>query len=354
MENTLFKGKSTRTKTFTVITAVAICLILCLNMGLTYLCGQKLLIADLTPEGFYTLSDKMLEVCHEMLDPKDGEDAKQIKITFCTDPDYLTGSDTYRATYFMALALQKKFKNVTVEAVNVALDPTAVSMYRTTSRDSITATDMIVSYGAKYRIVDISGFWMTSSDTGELFSYNGEYRMASILASLTAINQPVAYFLTDHGETYYDPADPNSDNSKEMGTLADLLTERGLKIATLDLSKTDAIPEDCVLLIINNPTIDFTYDADKLNEFNYVSDLEKIDRYLIKNCGSLLVNKSHEITLPVLESFLAEWGIGFGNEQVYDPDNTLFQSIDSENDDSVFTGVYDSDSEDFGYAYYGS
>lgn len=354
MENTLFKGKSTRTKTFTVITAVAICLILCLNMGLTYLCGQKLLIADLTPEGFYTLSDKMLEVCHEMLDPKDGEDAKQIKITFCTDPDYLTGSSTYRATYFMALALQKKFKNVTVETVNVALDPTSVSMYRTTSRDSIKASDMIVSYGAKYRIVDIGGFWMTSSDTGELFSYNGEYRMASILASLTAVNQPVAYFVTDHGETYYDPADPNSDNSKEMGIFADLLTERGLKIATLNLSQTDEIPADCVLLIINNPTVDFAYDADKLNEFSYISDIEKIDRYLIKNNGSLIVNKSHEITLPVLEEFLEEWGIGFGNEQVFDPDNTLHLSIGEENDDSTFTGVYDANSEEFGYAYYGS
>ena len=354
MENTLFKGKSTRTKTFTVITAVAICLILCLNMGLTYLCGQKLLIADLTPEGFYTLSDKMIEVCHEMLDPKDGEEAKQIKITFCTDPDYLTGSDTHRATYFMALALQKKFKNVKVEAVNVALDPTAVSMYRTTSRDSITASDMIVSYGAKYRIVDISGFWMTSSDTGELFSYNGEYRMASILASLTAVNQPVAYFVTDHGETYYDPKAPESEGSKAMGTLADLLTERGLKIDTLNLSAVDEIPEDCVLLIINNPTIDFTYDSDKLNEFSYVSDIEKIDRYLIKNCGSVIVNKSHLVTLPVLEGFLAEWGIGFGNEQVFDPDNTLFQAVGAENDDSTFAGVYDPNTDNFGYAYYGS
>ena len=354
MENTLFKGKSTRTKTFTVITAVAICLILCLNMGLTYLCGQKLLIADLTPEGFYTLSDKMLEVCHDMLDPKEGETAKQIKITFCTDPDYLTGNDTYRATYFMALALQKKFKNVAVETVNVALDPTAVSMYRTTSRDSINASDMIVSYGAKYRIVDIEGFWMTSSDTGELFSYNGEYRMASIIASLTAVNQPVAYFVTDHGETYYDPANPNSDNSKAMGVFADLLNERGLKIATLNLSEVDAIPEDCVLLIINNPTEDFKFDEEQLDSFKYVSDAEKIDRYLIKNCGSIIVNKSHETELPVLEGFLAEWGIGFGNEQVYDPDNTLHMSLDSDNDDSMFTGVYDADTENFGYAYYGS
>ena len=355
MKNTLFKGKSTRTKIYTVITVTAICLLLCLNMGLSYLCGRNLLIADLTPEGFYTLSDKMVEVCHDLLDPKEGEEAKEIKITFCTDPDYLTASDTYRATYFMALALQRKFDNVTVKTVNVALDPTAVSMYRTTSRDSITATDMIVSYGQKYRISDISTFWMTTSDTDELFSYNGEYRMASIIASLTAINQPVAYFSTGHGETYYDPQNPESENSKAMGTLADLLTERGLKIETIDISKVDRIPDDCVLLIINDPKTDFSYDPDRLDEYGYVSDVEKIDRYLIKDYGALMVNKSHEVDeLPVLEGFLAEWGIGFGDEQVFDPDNALFYSAGATVDDSVFSGVYDPDENNFGYAYYGS
>ena len=60
------------------------------------------------------------------------------------------------------------------------------------------------------------------------------------------------------------------------------------------------------------------------------------------------------MTLPVLEGFLAEWGIGFGNEQVFDPDNTLFQAVGSENDDSTFAGVYDPNTDNFGYAYYGS
>ena len=354
MKRTLFSGKSTRTKIYTAITLVGICLLLCLNLGLSYLFSRHLLVTDLTPEEFYTLSDTMEEVCHELLDPDENGNAKEIKITFCTDPDYLIGNDKYRATYFMALNLQRKFKNVTVKTVNVSLNPTAVSMYRTTSRDTISASDMIVSYGAKYRIADITGFWTVDSETEETFSYNGEYRMASILASLTAIDQPVAYFSTDHGETYYDPANPDSENSKAMGTLADLLTERGLKIATIDISKADRIPDDCVLLIINDPKIDFSYDDSRLDEFSYVSDTEKLDRYLVKDYGSIIVNKSHEIDLPVLEGFLSEWGIAFGDEQVYDPDNSLFFSADSEPDGSVFTGVYDADEENFGSAYYGS
>ena len=179
MKKSIFKGKSTHTKIFSVITLVGIVLLLGLNFGLTYLGGRHLLITDMTREGFYTLSDKMVEVCDEMLNSKDGEDKKEIVITFCTDPDYLRASDTMRATYFMALALQKKFDCVKVKEVNVQLNPTAVSMYKTTSRDTITSSDVIFSYGAKYKIADASGFWTSNN-----FSYNGEYRVASILASL--------------------------------------------------------------------------------------------------------------------------------------------------------------------------
>ncbi len=351
MKQSIFKGKSTRTKIFSAVTIVGIVLLLGLNLGLTYLGGQKLFIADLTSEGFYTLSDAMLEECHRILDPDENGNVKEIKITFCTDPDYLVASDTLRATYFMALALQNKFDNVTVKTVNVALDPTAVSMYKTTSRDDITASDVIFSYGSKYRIADATGFW-----TSDNFSYNGEYRVASILSSLTAINNPKAYFVTDYGTSYYDPEDPDSEMSRSLGYFADLLTERGLDIKTLSISDPDLteIPEDCALLIINNPTSDFTYDEAQLDKFSYVSDLEKIDRYLMREFGAVMLNKAYDVTLPNLENFCKEWGICFGNSQVYDPDNALFTSIDGESDDSVFAGVYDTDEESFGYAYYGS
>jgi len=348
MKKSIFKGKSTRTKIFSVITIVGILLLFGLNLGLTYLGGQRLIMADLTPEGFYTLSDKMLEVCHGMLDPDENGDVKEIQITFCTDPDYLVASDKMRATYFMALSLQNKFDNVKVKTVNVALDPTAVSMYRTTSRETISATDVIFSYGAKYKIADATGFW-----TSDNFSYNGEYRVASILASLTAINKPVAYFVTDHGETYYDPENPESEMSKSLGYLADLLTERGLAIDTISLAEVDEIPENCALLIINDPKSDFLYDETRLDEFGYVSEIEKVDRYLMRESGAVMLNKDFRLTLENLENFCKEWGIAFGSEQVYDPDNALFTTMGGESDDSVFSGVYDNDKQNFGYAYYG-
>ena len=348
MNKSIFKGKSTRTKIFSVITVVGIVLLLGLNFCISYFGGQRLFWTDLTPEGVYTLSDKMLEVCHAMLDPDESGNAQEIKITFCTDPDYLIQSDTMRATYFMALSLQKKFDNVEVKTVNVALDPTAVSMYKTTSRESISSSDVIFSYGAKYRIVDATGFW-----TSDNFSYNGEYRVASIIASLLAIDKPVAYFVTDYGTSYYDPANPDSEMSKSLGAFADLLEVRGLEIKTVSVSAIDSIPEDCALLIINNPTEDFAYDEDRLNEFGYVSDIEKIDRYLLRESSAVIFNKAFDVTLPNFENYCKEWGVCFGNTQVYDENNALFTTIGGESDESVFAATYDNNEQNFGYAYYG-
>ena len=351
MKNSIFKGKSTRTKIYSAITIVAIVVLLAFNLLISHLFSKNLFIADLTPEGFYTLSDKMEAVCHEILDPDENGNVKNIKITFCTDPDYLIGSDSMRATYFMALRLENMFDTVDVETVNVSLDPTAVSMYKTTSRDNITATDMIVSYGAKYRIVNAANFW-----TSDNFSYNGEYRMASILASITAINQPAAYFVTDHGETYYDPENPESEGSLATAYFAELLMERGLTIKTLALGdeSLERIPDDCALLIINNPTRDFTYDPDRLDEFDYVSETEKLDRYLVNNAGAIIVNKAYDVRLQNLEYFLNEWGIAFGEGLVSDSENSLFKEVGSEVDGSTFVGMYDNDEQSFGYAYYNS
>lgn len=352
MKKTLFSGKSKHTKIYTAITIVAICLLLVLNLGLSHLFSQKLLIADLTREELYTLSDKMVEVCHTMLDS-----GKEIEITFCTDPDYLIENDVYRATYFMALSLQNMFDNVSVKTVNVTLNPTAVSMYKTTSRSTIDPDDVIISYGGKYRIANLLSFW-TVGTSNELFGYDGEYKMASIIASLTAIDRPVAYFATGHGETYYnpDPNEPDVVNGKDPSylALADLLAERGLEIRTWDLTKDAPIPDDCVLLIINNPTEDFIYDETRLDDFSYISPLERIDRYLVKDYGSLIVNKSPDVDLPCLEGFLSEWGIGFSDKYVYDPDNVLYASTDGNAKETLFTGVYDTDEEGIGMAYYSS
>lgn len=349
MNSSLFRGRSIKTKIFTVITVVGIILILLLNLALGVVGKQGQLFIDMTPEGFYSLSENMKTASSEILDATDSEGNKKIErieILFCADPDVLESSTALRPTYFMALQLRNRYSNVTVKTVNISLNPEAVSVYRTTSQRKINATDMIISYKGTYRVVDISTFW-----TENAFSYNGEYRMISLLASITAINSPAAYFVKDHGTTYYDPEDPNSEMSKSMAYIAELLLERGLTIKTLELSdeNLERVPEDCALLIINDPKTDFTTDPDQYDKFGYVSESEKLDRYLTAKAGAVIVNKDYNVSLPIFESYLKEWGIGFGDALVKDKDNSVSGIGEA---GTAILGVYDADS--FGGAYYGA
>ena len=316
----IFKGKSKRTVIFSAITVGVIVVLLTANLALSLIGGGRNWFIDTTPEGLYSLTKAMAEECAfvEELGKTDGD--KCVKITFCNDPDRLISNFDTRATYYMALDLQKKYSNVEVETINVNTNPTALSKYKRTSLTKINSTDVIVSYGDRYRIVGALNFWTT-----DYFSYNGEYRMATLIKSVTAINQPSAYFLTDHGETYYDPKNPESEGSLNTSYFYDLLSDCGLQVKTLAISEVDAIPDDCALLIINNPRKDFVTDPDKYNSLSYVSDLEKLDRYLVNKQGAIVVTKDYDeaLSLPNLEDFLHEWGFDFSTSQVRDDESSV-------------------------------
>ena len=351
MQLNLFKGKSRRTRTFTVITALGIVLLIAVNLLLTYFGTQKTIFLDMTPEGVYTLSDAMKEECDEMFaDIKNDGSDKKVKITFCTDPDYLQSSTSTSLTYFMALQLYNRYPDVIEKPVpvNVKIDPTAVSQYKTTSLSKITQNNVIISYGDRYRIVTFDSFWVQGSNN--TYHYNGEYRMASLIKSVSAVGQPAAYFVTDHKETVYDFEKPESEDSLKIEPFINLLAERGMTVKNLSLSSVSEIPDDCVLLIINDPKEDFDYDEESLKSFGYISDTEKIDRYLTKNQGALMVAKDYRRTLTVLENFLYEWGFKFSDSAVVDKEYSL---KDENNTGTNIIAAYSTDADGYGYAVYG-
>ncbi len=349
MKNNFLKSKTSRQRIFALISVSLLIILFALNLVLKYFGVEKSIFIDTTPEGFYTLSDMMLDEC-AFID-EDLEEGKKVKITFCADPDTLINSQITRVIYFMALQMQRAFDNVEVETVNVTYNPTAVAAYKPTSLSSINESDIIISYGDRYRVAGANSFWVTADK--QLYAYNGEYKMASIIMSVTAKDRPTAYFTTGHGETYYDPENPESEGSINSAYLYDLLTERGLEVKTLDFTDPEItrIPDDCVLLIINNPRTDFTVDEDRLGEFGYVSETEMLDRYLISEYGSIMVTKDYENeSLVNLSRFLSEWGIDTGSSIVKDEGSYL----ESETGDaSTLIGVYDPDENGYAQAIYG-
>ena len=359
MKNNPLAGKSTRTKIFTVITVAAIVLLIGLNLFVSSFGIYSNAYIDLTPEGLYTLRDIMVSTCDDILNDETGNPIEPgITVTFCNDPDNLIDNTYTRVVYYMAIAMSHKFSNFSVETVNVNIDPNAVAKFKTTSLTQINSTNVIVSYGSRYRILDAMDFWHKGTEV--VYSYDGEYKLASIMMSLTLVNRPVAYFVTDHDETYYDPNNIESEGSLELESFAGLLSERGFVIKNLSLSKiiadaeekgvTPAIPDDCVLLIVNDPKEDFRVSEDKLDSFYYVSETELLDRYMTENRGSIIVAKDYRLSLPNLEDFVAEWGIAFGDALVKDPESFI------ENDDGTHTTLiteYNKDEASYGYNVYG-
>lgn len=349
----LFKGKSKRTTVFGAISIIMIAAVLVLNIVFAEILQSGAYYGDMTPEGLYSLTDEMIDEC-SFLDEssfKDGSGkTREVRITFCTDPDYLISNMRTRYVYFMALMLERIYPTVKVETVNVTINPTSVAEFKTTSLSEINPTDVIVSEGGRYRVASIDRFWMNGNSYDNDLFFNGEYRLATLIKSVTVIDKPKAYFVTDHGESYYDKANPDSEMSVRMSVLYDLLTERGLTVETLSLSEVERIPDDCAILIINNPTSDFDYDESRLDELDYVTDTEKLDIYLTMKQGAIMVAKDYEVSLPVFESFLYEWGFEFGSSKLRDEDNEISSADGKE---SLIIAEYSTDTDSYAYAIYG-
>ena len=331
------------------VSVIAVLALVVLNLLLTQLGAKKLLYIDLTPEEFYTVSDTMKTHTGAILDTLERKDEK-VKITFCTDPDYLVAAQSLRMPYFLALGLENAFPDrVEVETVNVAYNPTAVSKYKANSLTQIAQTDIIVSYGQRYRIFSADSMWVSDTD-GNLYSFNGEYKLASIIMSVTAKELPVAYFVTNHGEVYFDASDRSRPENAEAQQIYNLLSERGLDVKLLDLSKEN-IPDDCVLLVINNPKSDFcdgNISENDKSSLGYISETEKLDRYLVMEQGAVMVAKDPSVKLHNFDLFLYEWGFDIPDATVSDSEYHMLGSND------MIIGAYDTGEDSYGMAIYES
>ena len=146
----ILKGKSRRTLIFAAITVAVLVFALLANL-LSYFGRINTLYIDLTERGIYSLTDKMVKECGFVSELADED--KKIKITFCTDPDYLTEASVTRATYFMALKLAQKFDRVEVECKNVIEDPLALSEYKVTSQGRINASRPTIAAKSSMRLL---------------------------------------------------------------------------------------------------------------------------------------------------------------------------------------------------------
>lgn len=195
-----------------------------------------------------------------------------------------------------AVVLAKQYKNVnskiTAQIVSATERPDLATNYGVGTADTLIA----VASGQRYKVIDRNELYtydMTSYKTIDVT----EQKLTNAILDVTIAKKPQVYFLTGHGEY-------GISSSSYMYALAQQITNEVNDVNTLDLLLSD-MPETCDVLIIANPTKDFTdLETEKIE--NYINNGGNIiwmqDPYLLNNSDSSLVNR---------EKILSLYGISF-------------------------------------------
>ena len=166
------------------------------------------------------------------------------------------------------------------------------TFYSTYTSDEPTAGSMIVVSDQRSRVVDYNDIYeygmdyQTYAQTIEAYDAEGQILSAIEYVTMDAEQMPKAYILEGHKETTLGSA------------FMETLTKANITADTLSLLTTDAVPDDCQLLIINGAMSDLSAD-----------DEEKIHTY-IENGGNVLLTTSYDAGhQPNVEKLLGIYGI---------------------------------------------
>lgn len=315
--------------------------LLAVNLLLPFLSHRANFYPDLTPEGLYTMSDALVAEL-SYLD-------EDVEIIFCADPDYLFSAEETRLPYVTCKKLAAENEHITVKHINLSRDPSAADAYKTTEGSAVKWNDIIVAAKERYKVLSPAAFF--GSSDGEYVSYNGEYRIATSILSLTAYKDgPCAYFAYGHGERYYMEGDEGSDAS--LSAFYHMLRDLGMRVGKINLDEINRVPEDCALLIMCGTTLDYPMD---ISSYENTSSLEKLDEYLYGRNALMVFRDALSEPLPAFDEYLAEWGFAFEGTHVSSKEHSLSEEGVGEGMGDRLIATYpDEESAPLGYSMFSS
>ena len=225
--------------------------------------------------------------------------------------------------YPMIIALLNEYRsanpNISIKAVDYTRDPGEAAKVKAQYKLSSTKDKDLV-------IFDNNGHWkITSGDaltqvkleqvpnaTEREFrrkpvAFNGEMAFTAMLLAVQNTKPLKAYFLQGHGEPSL--AETGETDYQKFGAT---LAENYIATSALQLLGTNAVPDDCNLLIIAGPRTAFTD-----------PELLKIDQYLAQGGRLFMLFNDFSVEHPTgLEPLLARWGVNVSSDIVVDPENT--------------------------------
>lgn len=179
--------------------------------------------------------------------------------------------------------------HITLEYKDPVLYPKFASDY---TDATVTENSVIVvnNTNGRYKYIDYSDMKETQVDYSTYSQYDSgidfEGQVTSALQYVTNEELPVFYQVTGHGET-------------EVGTsFSDLLTKQNVDVQTLATTKSESVPEDCQVLLINAPKTDYTEE-----------EITMIKDYLVNGGKALIFTDYYTNDCPNFTSLLNYYGI---------------------------------------------
>lgn len=282
--------------------ALALAAVILLNLICTSLTDRFDLTLDLTANQFYAITDDTKAMLADMEDTVD--------ITILASEDDFRNDSYYHNVYL----LLNKYSNLAGDALNVEYidpytNPNIVSRYSDVAA-TIQEGSVILSCGDNTRVLNASDFYTTeSSDSYSGYStvtgFQGEQALTSAITAVTSDETPVAYILQGHNESV-------------STAFTSMLTNAGFTVNLLNLTEEQEIPDDASIVILSLPQADLTE-----------TEVDLIDAF-VKNGGDFMVfdGTLSPTSLPVLYSYLREWGADVQADMVLDADYNISEASD--------------------------
>lgn len=285
----------------TLLVVLAVAGFVLVNLLAGALTDRFYLKLDMTREKLYEISDETKAALAALSEP--------VTIYVLCDEAEMTGTRSAQsgASYDFTLVGETLRKYVTLANGNISLkyidpDVNAALVQKYNEAGDLTRYGIVVAGSRRYKTLHITELFTTESQTdpyglGYVIQQTtgAQLDQAFISAILTATLEtvPRAVFTQGHGET---PAH----------SLRTLFEKANYICEDINLQTQD-LPEDTAFLIINAPSADFV-----------AGEIDKLDAYFAATGKAMVFFNLDTPALPVLERYLAEWGVAFEQKLVMD------------------------------------
>jgi len=245
---------------------------------------------DLTPEGLYSIGEQT----ENLLDSLD----KEVTIYGLFDETKIDSSNNYSSVINL-LKEYGKYDNITIEYVDInknlgfvtELDPDQILDISTNNFVVVSGeTKRVIKYFDMFNSIgsETSGF--ATVDVGS----KAELAFTSAIYYVTRDNRPKIYLTTGHDEFSFD---------NDYFTLGEISESNGFDYEIIDLSISSRIPEDATMVLIANPTSDFSDD-----------EIESLQDYMLEGKSIMVVMDSYDSPEQYenLQGFLSDYNLAFG------------------------------------------